>query len=572
MGMETETEAIKSEFFSLPAMIAAEIAALMVDLGDVMCRCNNPELKKSIIDFLNEVAVAAREIGRIGDYPYPVVLAEVKARDGARVRDALVCVAPSCLCEAIKQLSDEDPKFMSYVRVPVVPLEGAYDLTNPSEELKLRAIVTGVCRGEGKREIIEVFTKYYIIKKATADPKFREDVINWLRDPQERLPYGLAKELLNYLRSLGIGVSEWTVKDALYGIRIHQSNALLSALGVEVKASSAPTITNCARYADIQSLIKKLGATDMATAQRYAEVLCMLTEGELKALLDIAEGECGGRLKSMLERGASAEDIRSLITECMESEVKEVEVPIEEGKPVEAAKPEVRLEAKPEVVAGVTAKPEAGEVEFELKPRTLIDIKVNCVGPNADETDECKFVKAATDFALGRSPPDKFLQLFDTIAPTKFVEPTGEDFVAVKGTITKLLRAYGVKNADRVAELYTLEGLNKLLDNALGGDPKALIEYLKAVVEKAMTNANGETKETLKSFHAILTNIAQLDPGTLNEYAWVLIDATNAIKGRLTWSTYVAGLATQLNLDPEDVCTRLAEAGRRKGSKVGPPY
>jgi len=45
--------------------------------------------------------------------------------------------------------------------------------------------------------------------------------------------------------------------------------------------------------------------------------------------------------------------------------------------------------------------------------------------------------------------------------------------VAIKGTITKLLRAYGVKNADKVAELYTLEGLNKLLDNALGGDPKS---------------------------------------------------------------------------------------------------
>jgi len=474
MDMETE-ETIKSEFFSLPAMIAAEIAALMVDLGDVMCRCSNPELKKSIIDFLNEVAVTAREIGKTGDYTYPVVLAEVKVRDGAKVRDGVVCVAPSCLCEAIKQLSDEDPKFMSYVRMPVVPLEGAYDLTNPSEELKLRAIVTGVCRGEGKREIIEVFTKYYIIKKATADPKFKEDVINWLRDPQERLPYGLAKELLNYLRSLGIGVSEWTVKDALYGIRLHQSDALLSALGVEVKPSPAPTITNCAGYAYVQSVLKKLGATDMGTVQKYAEVLCILTERELRALLGIAEGECGGRLKSMLERGASAEDIRSLITECAEPEVKEVEVPIEEGKPVEAAKPGVRVEAKPEVrpEVGVTAKPEAGEGEFELKPRTLIDIKVNCVGPNADETDECKFVKAATDFALGRSPPDKFLQLFDAIAPTKFPEPTGEDFNAVKGTITKLLRAYGVKNAERVAELYTLEGLNKLLDNALGGDPKS---------------------------------------------------------------------------------------------------
>jgi len=570
MGMETE-EAIKSKFFSLPAMAATEIAALMVDLGDVMCRCSDPELKKSIIDFLNEVAVTAMEVGKVGDYTYPVVLAEVKTRDGARVRDGVVCVAPSCLCEAIKQLSDENPDLMNHVRVPVVPLEGAYDLTNPSEELKLRAIATGVCRGEGKREIIEVFTKYYIIKKATADPKFKEEVIDWLSNPAERLPHGLIKELLNYLRSLGIGVSEWTIRTALYDIHLHQSSILLSALGAEVKPSLIPAITSCASHVYIQSLIRKLGVTDMATAQKYAEVLCILTEGELRALLGIAEGECGGRLRSMLERGASAEDLRSLITECTEPKVKEVEVPIEEGK---TAKPEVRLETKPEVrpEVGVTAKPEAGEVEFELKPRTLIDIKVNCIGPNADETDECKFVKAATDFALGRSPPDKFLQLFDAIAPTKFVEPTGEDFNAVKGTITKLLRAYGVKNADKVAELYTLEGLNKLLDNALGGDPKALIEYFRVVVEKTMANAGGETKEILRNLHMILSNIAQLDPGALNEYAWVLIDATNAIKGRYSWGTFLVGLATQLNLDPEEVCTRLAEAGRRKGGKAGPPY
>ena len=561
---------MKSRFFSLPVMTATEIAAQMVDLGDVMCRCNNSELKRNITDFLTDIAVTAMEVGRAGDYTYPVVLAEVKARDGAKVRDGVVCVAPSCLCEAIKQLSDENPELMSHVRVPVVPLEGAYDLTKPNEELEFKAIVTGVCRGEGDKEIIEVFAKYYIIRRAKEDLKFREDIINWLNDPAGRLPYGLAREFMEYMHKLGIYVRERAVRESLYSIHLRQSSALLSALGAEVKPGPTPTITNCVDYTYVQSLIRKLGITDMGVAQ----VLCILTKSELESLLDIAEGECGGRLKSMLERGASAEDLRSLITECTEPEAKEVEVSIEGGKPVEAAKPEVRLETKPEVrpEVGVTAKPEAGEGEFELKPRTLIDIKVNCVGPNADETDECKFVKAATDFALGRSPPDKFLQLFDAIAPTKFPEPAGEDFNAVKGTITKLLRAYGVKNAERVAELYTLEGLGKLLDNALGGDPKALIEYFRVVVEKVMANADGEAKEVLKSFHALLTNIAQLDPGALNEYAWVLIDATNAIRGRYSWGTFLVGLATQLNLDPEDVCARLAEAGRRKGGKVGPPY
>jgi hypothetical protein len=557
--MEAETETTKSKFYILPALTATEIGALMVDLGDVACRCNDPERKRNIIDFLSDIAVTAMERNEVGDYTYPVVLAEVKVKDGLKVREALVCVAPSCLCEAIKQLSDENPDLMNHVRVPVAPLEGVYDLTKPSDELELKAIVTGVCRGEGDKEIIEAFAKYYIIKKANADPKFREEIIDWLTNPQERLPHGLARKLMDYLHKLGIYVRERGIYEPLYDIRLRQSAILLSALGAEVKASPAPTITNCVRYDLVTALLKKLGVTDMGTAQKYAEVLCILTDRELRALLDIAEGECGERLKSMLERGASAEDLRSLITECAEPEVKEVEVPIEASKPVEVetkAKPEVRV-TKPEV--------ETEEVEFELKPRTLIDIKVNCIGPNADETDECKATKAFVNFALGYAPPDRFLQLFDAIAPMKFVEPAGEDFVAVKGTITKLLRAYGVKNADRVAELYTLEGLGKLLDKALGGDFQSLIEYFRVVTEKVMGNAAGKAKEALKNLHALLTNIAQLDPSALNEYAWVLVDATNAIRGRLSWGTFLVGLATQLNLNPEEVCMRLAEIGRKRG-------
>jgi hypothetical protein len=498
--METE-EVVKSRFFKLPVMAVTEIAARMVDLGDVACKCDNPELKKSIIDFLNEVAVAAREVGGVGDYTYPVVLAEVRVRDGVGVRDGVVCVAPACLCEAIRQLGDEDPRFMSYVRVPVALLEGVYDLARPGDGLRLRAIVTGVCRGGGDREVIGAFVRYYIIKRASEDPRFREGIINWLSGPEERLPYGLVKELLNYLRGLGIGVSEWSIKNVLYGIRLHQSNALLSDLGVEVKAGPTPATTTCVRFDYAQSLIRKLGVTGMDTAQRYAEVLCMLTEGELRELLKLAEGECGGRLRFMLERGASAEDLRSLITECTEPGAREGEPVGVEDKPV------VRPEAK--------TKPEAGEVGFELRPRTLIDIKVNCVGPNADETDECRATKAFVDFALGRSPPNRFLQLFNAIAPARFPEPVGEDFVAVKDTISKLLRAYGVKNAEGVAELYTLKGVAGLLDKALGGDFQSLIEYFRVVVERAVGNADGEAKEALKHLHAFLTNIAKHGPGVL---------------------------------------------------------
>jgi hypothetical protein len=566
-----EIEAIKSRFYTLPAPTAAEIGALMVDLGDVTCKCDNLERKKSIIDFMNEVGVTSMEKNEVGEYTYPAVIAEVRVRDGIKVRDGIACIAPVCLCEAIKQLSEENPELSSHVRVPVMPLKRAYDLTKPSDDLELKAMIAGICRGEGNREIIKVFIKYYIIKKATEDPKFKEKIIDWFNSPAERLPHGLVKELLEYLHDLGINVREWTIKDALYGLRLSSSNEILEILGIEVKGSSANI--NCVEYDYVQSSLKKLSITDMGTAQKYTEVLCMLTEGELKALLNIAENtECGGRLKVLFERGASADDLRGLIGECSDksaSEGEETKASQTGGtKVVEVSKPEVKVRERIEE----PVKAEEGEARFELRPRTLVDIEVRCVGPNADEDDRCKAVKAFVDFALGRSPPDKFLELFDAIAPTKFVEPTGSDFKGIKGTINKLLRAYGVKHVEQITDLYTREGPNKLLNNALGGDFQSLIEYLKLVVEKVMGNANGESREALRNLHTILSNIAQLSPGALNEYAWVLIDATNAIKGRYSWGTFLVDLATQLNLDPEEVCIRLAEAGRRKRGKGGTPY
>ena len=236
-------------------------------------------------------------------------------------------------------------------------------------------------------------------------------------------------------------------------------------------------------------------------------------------------------------------------------------------------KPGVKVEAKPEVGRGVL-RDGTGIATNGLKARTIVGIEVNCVGPNADGTDECRFVKAAADFAMARGDAGEFFELLDAIASRVFVAPLKEegDYAYIRGTITRLLRAYGIKHVDKIVELYTPPKPNKLLDDALGGDFQSLIEYLKLVVEKAMINANGEAKEALRNLHMLLTNIAQLDPSTLNANAWVLIDAANVIKGRYSWGTFLVDLATQLNLDPEDVCTRLAEVGRGKRDKGGTPY
>jgi len=600
---------VRSRFYRFqPALSIAEIGAKLVDLGDVICKCDNPELRKSIAEYMGEIGVTAMEKSRTGDFTFPTVIAEVKVRDAnGLVKDGIVCIAPSCLCEAVREVWQTDPELAAYVRVPVAPLDKVYDLTKPDDEVELKAMVAGVCRGEGNREIIKVFAKYYIIKKAMEDPRFRKELIAWLsawlanKDEDVRMPPGLLSDLMGFLEDLGLGISKSTVNRALYEIREKSAIEILSSLGIKVEEIAQLSYVNCVRPELAQSILKKLGLQ-----HEYLGIICALTERDIERLHSLVSNdeEFKDEVKGLLVKGnISADDLRRLMEEHLSkvgdedktvnkvegpevSEAGEVEVPIETSKSevktgegvkrpevaeAEVVEPGVKVEAKPEVGRGVLR---GGATPNGLRARTIVDIKVNCIGPNADETDECRFVRVAADLAMARGDAGEFFELLDAIASRVFVAPLKEegDYAYIRGTITRLLRAYGIKHVDKIVELYTPPKPNKLLDDALGGDFQSLIEYLKLVVEKAMINANGEAKEALRNLHMLLTNIAQLDPSTLNANAWVLIDAANVIKGRYSWGTFLVDLATQLNLDPEDVCTRLAEVGRGKRDKGGTPY
>jgi len=609
MGRAAAIELVRSYFYRFqPVLSIAEIGAKLVDLGDVVCRCDDERLKKSLVDFANEIAVTSMEEGGPGDFTFPTVIAEVKV-EGANglVKDGIVCIAPSCLCEAVREVWQTDPELAAYVRVPVAPLDKVYDLTKPGDEVELKAMVAGVCRGEGKREVVEAFAKFYIVKRAMENPKFRDEITDWLRY-KEKLPWGLIDDIIKYLRTLRLRVSEKTVSRALEQLRLTSRSELLKIFGVEVEGEDVKV--HCALPEVANAILRKL---DLQPSGEYLKLICALSAREVERLNSLVskDEKLRERVKDLLvSEGANVDSLRGLIREYLgevgvggvvseggsgeievgeaekEAEAGEVEVPIETSKSevetgegvkrpeVAGAKVEklgVKVEAKPEVGKGVLR---GGAMPNGLRARTIVDIKVNCIGPNANETDECRFVRAAADLAMARGDAGKFFELLDAIASRVFVAPLKEegDYAYIRGTITRLLRAYGIKHVDKIVELYTPPKPNKLLDDALGGDFQSLIEYLKLVVEKAIGNANGESREALRNLHMILSNIAQLSPGALNEYAWVLIDATNAIRGRFSWGTHVVGLATQLNLDPEIICTELAEAGRRKRNKGETSY
>jgi hypothetical protein len=603
MGRAAAIELVRSRFYRFqPALSIAEIGQRLVDLGDVVCRCDDERLKKSLVDFANEIAMTSMEEGGAGDFTFPAVIAEVKVR-GANglVKDGIVCIAPSCLCEAVREVWQTDPELAAYVRVPVAPLKRIYDLTKPGDEVELKAMVAGVCRGEGKREVVEAFAKFYIVKRAMENSKFRDEITDWLRY-KEKLPWGLIDDIIRYLRTLRLRVSEKTVSRALEQLRLTSRSELLKIFGVEVEGEDVKA--HCALPEVANAILRKL---DLQPSGEYLKLICALSAREVERLNSLVskDEKFRERVKDLLvSEGANVDSLRRMIREYLgevgvegvvseggseeievgevgeETEAGEVEVPIETSKSevktgegvkrpeVAGAKVEklgVKVEAKPEVGKGVLR---GGAATNGLRARTIVDIKVNCIGPNADETDECRFVRAAADLAMARGDAGEFFELLDAIASRVFVAPLKEegDYAYIRGTITRLLRAYGIKHVDKMVELYTPPKPNKLLDDALGGDFQGLIEYLKLVVEKVMGGANGETKEVLKNLHALLDSIVQLSPSTLNEYAWALIDMANAIRGRLSWVTHVVSLVSQLNLDPETICMELAETGRRKRS------
>jgi hypothetical protein len=55
-------ELVGSDFYRfLPTMSVAEIGARLVDLGDVVCRCNNDDFRREALDYMLDIANALGE-------------------------------------------------------------------------------------------------------------------------------------------------------------------------------------------------------------------------------------------------------------------------------------------------------------------------------------------------------------------------------------------------------------------------------------------------------------------------------------------------------------------------------
>jgi hypothetical protein len=58
----TAVEFVGSDFYRfLPTMSVAEIGARLVDLGDVVCRCNNDDFRREVLDYMLDIANALGE-------------------------------------------------------------------------------------------------------------------------------------------------------------------------------------------------------------------------------------------------------------------------------------------------------------------------------------------------------------------------------------------------------------------------------------------------------------------------------------------------------------------------------
>ncbi len=129
-----------SGFFEAGRLTVAELGERLVDLGGFSCRCSNDDFRREVLDYMLDIANA---LGEGGEYTLPVVIAEVRVRGvNGFVQSGIVCIAPSCICEAIRELWRTDRDLANHVKVAVSPLKKVYDLTKPSEEVELRAAGT----------------------------------------------------------------------------------------------------------------------------------------------------------------------------------------------------------------------------------------------------------------------------------------------------------------------------------------------------------------------------------------------------------------------------------------------
>jgi hypothetical protein len=546
----------------LPTMSVAEIGARLVDLGDVVCRCSNDDFRREVLDYMLDIASALREGG---EYTLPVVVAEVRVRGvNGFVQSGIVCIAPSCICEAIRELWRTDRDLANHVRVAVSPLKKVYDLTKPSEEVELRAVVAGVCRGEGNREVVEAFAKFYIVKKAMENPKFKDEIIAWLKD-EERLPRGFIDEFVNYLTSLRIGVSERTVYRALQEIHLTSRNELLNIFGVKVEGEDVKV--HCIRPEVVSAILGKLG---LQPNSDYLRVICALSDkevGELYSLVNRDE-EFRVRVREFLTGGnASVDGLRELMREYLgASEVSE------EAKVDEAVVGEVETGGEAGEVGampraeGVVGAPRVGAVgrgEADVEGggfRGVHRVEVRCFGVNAGATEECRLLNLLAGFINDGdfSVVPEVKRLLDVVVSRRGPNIGGRDgYAAIRGCVDVELRNLGVENGEEVLELITREGSLRELGRALGGsvgDWASLNETILRLARQRVRDAR--SIEAINALLEIIKALKDLGPEGLGEHSWVIARVMKAVKDG-NWYSLITDLATELELNKEELARHL---------------
>ena len=557
----------------LPTMSVAEIGARLVDLGDVVCRCSNDDFRREVLDYMLDIANA---LGEGGEYTLPVVVAEVRVRGvNGFVQSGIVCIAPSCICEAIRELWRTDRDLANHVRVAVSPLKKVYDLTKPSEEVELRAVVAGVCRGEGNREVVEAFAKFYIVKKAMENPKFKDEIIAWLKD-EERLPRGFIDEFVNYLTSLRIGVSERTVYRALQEIHLTSHNELLNIFGV--KAEGEDVKVHCALPEVVSAILRMLG---LQLSSEYLSVLCMLSEREVEELGKLVRDNAETREKVrefLTGEGASVDGLRELMREYLGAKEVSGEAKVDEaGDEAVVGEVEVRGEAG-EVGAmpraeGVGGAPRGetrvgvevgGAVKADVGGdggfRGVHRVEVRCFGVNAGATEECRLLNLLAGFINDGdfSVVPEVKRLLDVVVSRRGPNIGGRDgYAAIRGCVDVELRNLGVENGEEVLELITREGSLRELGRALGGsvgDWASLNETILKLARQRVGDARGI--EAINALLEIIKALKDLGPEGLGEHSWVIVRVMKAVKDR-NWYSLIIDLATELELDKGELARHL---------------
>jgi hypothetical protein len=546
----------------LPTMSVAEIGARLVDLSDVVCRCSNDDFRREVLDYMLDIASA---LGEGGEYALPVVVAEVRV--GGFVQSGVVCIAPSCICEAIRELWRTDRDLANHVRVAVSPLKKVYDLTKPSEEVELRAVIAGVCRGEGNREVVEAFAKFYIVKKAMENPKFKDEIIAWLKD-EERLPRGFIDEFVNYLTSLKIGMSKRTVYRALQEIHLTSRNELLNIFGV--KAEGEDVKVHCALPEVVNAILRMLGLQP----GEYIRVLCMLGAQEVEELGKLVRDNAEAREKVrefLTGEGASVDGLRELMREYLGAKEVSGEAKVDEaGDEAVVGEVEVRGETgevgampRAEGVGGAPRVRAIGRGEADVEGggfRGVHRVEVRCFGVNAGATEECRLLNLLAGFINDGdfSVVPEVKRLLDVVVSRRSPNIGGRDgYAAIRGCVDVELRNLGVENGEEVLELITREGSLRELGKALGGSVGDWASLNETILKLARQRArDARSIEAINTLLEIIKALKDLGPEGLGEHSWVIVRVIKAVKDG-NWYSLITDLATELELNKEELARHL---------------